>query len=297
LARTLASCLAQRDVDGTFEILVVDNDAAGSARPVVAVIAERSPVPLRYVREDRPGISYARNTGVTMAQGRYLAFIDDDEEAVPGWLAAFLTMIRRSGADLVVGPVYPRFPANLEQPARYKQQMFTYDAGVASGSLLQKWGSINNALLDHRRCFDGSSPFDPKLGLSGGEDAMFLAKLVRRGRTVAWCAEAAVWETHAAGRFETRYLLLRAFRGGQTTTYVHAAMRPREFGAVARWMAVGCAQVAVYGPAGVALRLFHHPRWLPVLVKAASGLGKVLWCSCLHPRLYRSGFTSRIETS
>ena len=90
LRRALASCLVQQDGGIGFEIVVVDNDAAGSARPVVAAMAQHSAVPLRYVAEPRPGISHARNSGIANAQGRYLAFLDDDEAADPGWLAAFL---------------------------------------------------------------------------------------------------------------------------------------------------------------------------------------------------------------
>jgi glycosyltransferase involved in cell wall biosynthesis len=112
LARALRCCLAQRGVDSPFEIVVVDNDPAGSAETIVAEIAAgASSAPIRYVNEKRPGISHARNTGVVAAAGRYLVFLDDDEEPVPDWLASFVTTIRESGADLAVGPVYPRFTA------------------------------------------------------------------------------------------------------------------------------------------------------------------------------------------
>src|SRR5205085_3629016 len=81
LRTAVDSCLAQRGVTATFEIIVVDNDAAGSARATVDGLAADSAVPIRYVLEDKPGISHARNTGVRHAPGRYLAFLDDDEEA------------------------------------------------------------------------------------------------------------------------------------------------------------------------------------------------------------------------
>ena len=96
LARALRSCSGSDGIDFPFEIVVVDNDPAGSAEPVVAAIAAAASAPIRYVNEKRPGISHARNTGVAAAAGRYLVFLDDDEEPAPDWLAAFVATMRRA---------------------------------------------------------------------------------------------------------------------------------------------------------------------------------------------------------
>lgn len=287
LARAIASCIAQQGVAGSFEIVVVDNDAAGSARAVVAAMAKTSAVSIRYVGESRPGISHARNSGVANAAGHYLAFLDDDEEADPGWLAAFLATIRRCGADAVIGPVYPRFPAGAPAIDTYRRQVFTRDANLPTGTALARWSGIGNTLLDKERCFLTDQPFDPRLGLAGGEDTVFLRQLFRRGGKIVWCAEAAAWETVAVDKLASRFLLRRAFRGGQTTTFVCTAVAPPERGRAAGWMAVGCVQFVLYTPAALLLRALRHERWLPVMVKAVGGLGKVFWHPNLHLRLYR----------
>lgn len=287
LARAIASCVTQEGVAGSFEIVVVDNDAEGSARAVVAAMAQTSPVPIRYVGESRPGISHARNTGVANAPGRYLAFLDDDEEADPGWLAAFLSTIRACGADAVIGPVYPRFPEGGPVIDAYRRKVFTRDAKLPTGTVLPRWSGIGNTLLDRERCFVADQPFDPRLGLSGGEDTVFLRQLFRRGCKIVWCGEAAAWETVAVDKLATRFLLRRAFRGGQTTTFVCTAIAPPELGRAVGWMAVGCAQIVLYTPAALFLRALRRERWLPVMVKAVGGLGKVFWHPKLHLQLYR----------
>ncbi|HEX4113956.1 MAG TPA: glycosyltransferase, partial [Stellaceae bacterium] len=284
LMRALASCLAQTGVDGV-EIVVVDNDPVGAARPIVEAAEGRFPV--RYVRERRPGIAHARNAGVKAASGRYVMFLDDDEEAAPGWVRAFLDIMEESGADVAVGPVYPRFPASSRGVDRYRNSVFTREAGVSTGTPLARWGGIGNSILHTGRCFVGEQPFEPRLGLTGGEDALFLGRLARAGRRIVWCAEAAVSETVPSERLASRYLLRRAFHCGQITTYVHGAVRPVERAAVARWMAIGLVQVACCGPLGLALKLLGQPAWLGVLAIAASGLGKVLWHPRFHLRLYR----------
>ena len=72
-------------------------------------------------------------------------------------------------------PVHPRFA----QPAdAYSRQAYTRDAQVPTGTRLDDWGGIGNSLLDKERCFAGTpEPFDPRLGLSGGEDALFLRQV------------------------------------------------------------------------------------------------------------------------
>ena len=166
------------------------------------------------------------------------------------------------------------------------------DARVPTGSVVQS-GGIGNALLLRDRCFAAAVPFDPKLGLSGGEDALFLGRLRDQGRKCVWCAEAAVSEIISADRLEPAYLLRRAFRGGQTTAYVPSALDHPRWQLVLRWMAIGTAQVCLYGPWGVVLRLCGRDEWLSAMAKAASGLGKLLWHPALHIRNYRLDLISK----
>jgi succinoglycan biosynthesis protein ExoM len=285
LARALRVCLAQQGMDSSFEIVVVDNDPAGSAEATVAEIAADASVAIRYVNEKRPGISHARNTGVAAAVGRYLVFLDDDEEPTPDWLASFVTTMRKSGADLAVGPVYPRF--TIGDADAYRRRKYTRDACAPTGTRLAQWGGIGNTILDKSRCFEGDEPFDPALGLTGGEDTVFLHQLLRNGRTLVWCAEAAVYETVPADRLDPRYLLRRAFRGGQGVTLMCTIADPPQKLRAVRNMAIGGAQFVVYGAAALALRLLHRGGWLPLMDKAAGGLGKVLWHPKLNPQLYR----------
>jgi glycosyl transferase family 2 len=286
LARAVASVLAQRGVATPREILVVDNDPEGSAAAVTAALAARSEMSIRYVPEPRPGISHARNTGVAEANGRYLAFLDDDEEAAPDWLAHLLATLERFGADAVVGPVYPRFPAEAGEADAYRRRVYTRDARVATGTPLLRW-NIGNSLFDKARCFVEAEPFLPRLGRTGGEDTVFLRQLTRRGRTMVWCAEAMVWETVPADRLAPDYLLRRAFRGAQTATFVCTSVTPHEWGRALRLMAGGGVQAALYGPPALALKALQNERWLPLMAKAVAGLGKLFWHPSLHLRMYR----------
>jgi succinoglycan biosynthesis protein ExoM len=285
LKAAVRSVLSQAGFAATFEVVVVDNDPERSAEKLIAEVAQSASLPVRYVNERRAGISHARNAGVAAAQGRYVVFLDDDEAAGPGWLASLLATARNYEADIVVGPVRPLFPRGAVVP-RYAQKIYERDARLPTGSVVQS-GGIGNALLLRDRCFAAAVPFDPKLGLSGGEDALFLGRLRDQGRKCVWCAEAAVSEEIPIDRLEPAYLLRRAFRGGQTTAYVPSALDHPRWQLVLRWMAIGAAQVCVFGPWGLMLRISGRDEWLSAMAKAASGLGKILWHPALHVRNYR----------
>jgi succinoglycan biosynthesis protein ExoM len=285
LARAIDSVRAQRDIAVPDEILVVDNDPDGSARPVAERFAAGPCVPIRCVHEPRPGISHARNTGVTESSGRYLAFLDDDEVVEPRWLAHLFDALNRFGADAAVGPVLPRFPDGVEIDP-YRRGVYTRDARMPTGTPLLRW-NIGNSIFDKPRCFVGAEPFLPRLGRSGGEDTVFLRQMTRRGCKMVWCGEAVAWESVPRDRLEPGYLLRRAFRGAQTATFVCTTVKPRELGRALRLMAGGCVQVALYGPAALTLKAINHERWLPFMAKAVSGLGKLFWHPSLHLRMYQ----------
>jgi GT2 family glycosyltransferase len=84
----LRSCLEaiMRVPDDGQEILVVDNCPSSDAtRGVVDNYHQ-----VRYVREDRPGASAARNRALREARHEIVAFSDDDARPDPGWLRALL---------------------------------------------------------------------------------------------------------------------------------------------------------------------------------------------------------------
>ena len=168
----------------------------------------------------------------------------------------------------------------------YRRRVYTRDARLPTGTPLLRW-NIGNSLFDKARCFVGAEPFLPRLGRSGGEDTVFLRQMTARGCAMVWCAEAIAWESVPLDRLEPNYLLRRAFRGAQTTTFVCTAVKPRELGRALRLMAGGCVQIVLYGPAALALKALNHERWLPCMATAVGGLGKLCWHPGWHLRMYQ----------
>lgn len=89
LRRAILSCLAQSFAD--FELIVVDD---GSTDGTARMIAELSDSRICYIHQDNAGAARARNHGADVSTGRYIAFLDSDDEFLPGKLAAFHAAIQ-----------------------------------------------------------------------------------------------------------------------------------------------------------------------------------------------------------
>jgi succinoglycan biosynthesis protein ExoM len=197
------------------EVVVVDNDAAGSARAVVERRRKLgAPFPVHYDIQPVKNISLTRNRTVALAQNDWIAFIDDDERAPTAWLGQLAETVVRCAADGVLGPVEPVVPADAPEWIRHGR---FYDwARMQTGAVIPiNRLRFGNVLLRGGLLRDTPAPFDPNYGLTGGEDGDLLGRLVQRGARIVWCDEAIVREPVEAARLSLRWLLLRALRGGQ----------------------------------------------------------------------------------
>lgn len=106
LKRALESVLNQAADAPGLEILVVDNGDDGETGRVAKSLGARAEG-LRLVREPEPGLSAARNRAWREASGRWIVYIDDDAELVPGYLAALSRLLAEEGdrAGAVGGPI------------------------------------------------------------------------------------------------------------------------------------------------------------------------------------------------
>jgi glucosyl-dolichyl phosphate glucuronosyltransferase len=87
LRKTLSSLGQLSAADGSWELVVVDNNSDDDTAEVVRRFAETSSFPTRYFFEIKQGLSYARNAGIRAARGEIIAFTDDDVEVDPHWLS------------------------------------------------------------------------------------------------------------------------------------------------------------------------------------------------------------------
>ncbi|MBC7284755.1 glycosyltransferase family 2 protein [Hoeflea sp.] len=91
--RTIRSCLAQTFAD--FEIVIVDDGSRDAIEEVVSCYDDPR---VKFFSQANAGGAAARNRGAELAHGRYIAFLDADDEFLPGKLEAFHGAIEAADA-------------------------------------------------------------------------------------------------------------------------------------------------------------------------------------------------------
>ncbi len=258
VTETLAS-LARLDLppEVAVRVIVADNDEIDSACEQVANAAARLGLDLTYVHAPARNISVARNALLDAARAPWLAFLDDDETATPGWLAALLAEAGRGGWDAVLGPVTAVYGADA--PGWIAAGDFHSTRPVRRGGRILK-GYAGNVLL--RRDAIGGLRFDPALGRLGGEDDDFFYRLTDQGGTIGYAEAALAYEAVPPGRATLKWLLKRSFRAGQT----HATRLASRHAATGRLIQTGLAAAkggaCALGAMASALSPTARGRWL-----------------------------------
>jgi succinoglycan biosynthesis protein ExoM len=202
-----------------MRVIVVDNDDTPSARDLVTRTCRELGLTYVYVHAPARNISIARNACIARADAPLIAFIDDDETASPGWLAALIATMDAADADIVFGPVQAVYDAAA--PAWLRQaDLHSTRPVIGAGGLIQT-GYTCNVLFRSAVVHAADGPrFAESLGRSGGEDTVFFHDLYEAGARMAFSPDATVFEAVPPARSRMSWLVRRAFRMGQTHAWV-----------------------------------------------------------------------------
>lgn len=226
LEQTLASVAAQVLPDGaSLGVVVADNDTGPTARELVQRIAAGFPFALTYVHAPERNISLARNACLDAATAEYVAFLDDDETAPPGWIAGLWQAVQATGADAVFAPARAVYPAGTPDWITIPD----YHSNVPErrgGEVMT--GHTCNAILRWAGAPWQAVRFDLARGRSGGEDTAFFFALRRMGARFEATDWAEVFEPVSSSRLRFGWLARRKFRMGQS----YASSESSRFGQV-----------------------------------------------------------------
>ena len=100
-----------------LEVIVVDDASTDETFEIAEAYAARDPR-LTVVRSPGKGGGQARNHGVSLARGRFLAFADGDDLVPRGAYASMLRKTRQTGSDMVVGRFFKLFSDRVWWPVR-----------------------------------------------------------------------------------------------------------------------------------------------------------------------------------
>ncbi|WP_347903567.1 glycosyltransferase family A protein [Pseudomonas purpurea] len=177
LPRAVESVLAQL-ADAQAELLVIDDGSTDATPQVLEQLQAQHPGRFRALRKPNGGLSSVRNRGIVEASGRYLIFLDADDEMAQGALAALTQHIAsHPESRLVIGGHWSVFDDGRRSLHAVKPLPATARQRVR-GYLLDKTVSLSNgACAMHREVF---APGNYPEHLRNVEDIPVFAQVLAR---------------------------------------------------------------------------------------------------------------------
>lgn len=240
LEDTVRSVLAAAAPDGcAIEILVVDNASTDDTTERMRPFADGGTI--RLVREDKPGLSNARNTGLDHASGDWVFFLDDDVYVDVTFFESYANAIRQlPECRFWGGPVIPTFEGEtapwVDAVCRTHPWCFSAMRLSPPTRILTAQQTPYGANMCIQRDIASRYRFDTSLGynhgsLVPGEETSYFKELRRRGFVGGWNAEGHVLHRLPADRARLGYLVRRAAGQG-----VSDARETKALGKSSRWV-------------------------------------------------------------
>lgn len=156
LKKAVVSVLNQTYQD--IEIIVIDD---GLEKRADRIIKEFNDSRIKYIQhQEEKGGSAARNTGIRVASGEFIAFLDDDDEWLPGKLAVQMAEFTNTPHDVgfcfsAVTNVYSKEQKNTKVPSGMGDY---FDLALRRGKTF-----LNVTLIIKKHVFDDIGLFDETL--------------------------------------------------------------------------------------------------------------------------------------
>ena len=207
-----------------YEVIIVDNNSTDNTRKVVEeFLSERI---IKYVFEEKLGLSNARNRGLLESRGQYIAYIDDDARAAVNWLevAHSLLSVLSYNLDCLGGPCYPFYLS--KKPDWFKDSYETRKTSEEQ-KFISKGDHISGSnMIWARQSLSDIQGFNVQTGVIGeklvlGEESLALEKLwqIRKEAKVFYSPNLLVYHWVPDFKMTVVYRLKRRFAEGQYNAY------------------------------------------------------------------------------
>ena len=175
----------QNQTYGNLEIILVDDGSKDNSGALCDAYAKKDPR-VKVLHKENGGVSSARNAGLDIAQGQFVAFVDADDWVAHNMFETLRENITTSGADCVFCSYYYAWDGGK------REKVFQRAAGVVHREEGLK--QLLQATKDHsgyngfpwnkltRRDVIGALRFDTSVSV--GEDALFFTDVLHRCKTV-----------------------------------------------------------------------------------------------------------------
>lgn len=99
IEETLNSILNQTYSD--FEIIAIDDGSTDNSAEIIETCAKKDSR-IKLIKQENAGVSCARNKGIQLSQGEYIAFCDADDLYLPTTIETLVNAIEKNNCDWVI---------------------------------------------------------------------------------------------------------------------------------------------------------------------------------------------------
>ncbi len=168
LKKCIDSILKQISTNNGIEIVVIDNNCNDGTKEYINNINSTY---INYFLEIKQGLSHARNKGIEVSKGDFLAFVDDDATIDEKWLKSLLYHLKNQNINHIYGgPIFPNFEVNCPTwiDDEYFIRKFKSSDGYLDKLTAQDGFSGGNMCIP-KNIFDKVGVFNTDLGMQGKE--------------------------------------------------------------------------------------------------------------------------------
>lgn len=178
VGRAVESILNQTFTD--WQLIVVDDGSTDNSAEIVGVLGDGR---IELIRQSNQGPGAARNAGIAAARGKYLAFLDADDEWYRWYLANAVEAITNNDVSLV-GTTFYEWPKKMDMTGHWAKRGIRFGKYQMVGNENPKWVEslilffhVGNSLLrtDVAGKYGG---FYDKGKCKTGEDTFFFMRIV-----------------------------------------------------------------------------------------------------------------------
>ena len=166
--------IANQTIDD-IEIIVVDNCSTDSSRQIIEDFINKwsHKRKIIFLTENRQGNSYARNTGISVATGEYIAFADQDDYVKKRFLEYMYIEAKRTDADVITSGYEAIYSNGMT-----KRIMRLKDREWSPYRMVSPWGKLyKKKLIDDNDIFF--------LSVNKGEDVYFVMNAYNNAKNVS----------------------------------------------------------------------------------------------------------------
>jgi len=208
--------------DSLCEVILVDNNSDDDTRFVFEEFEKHYESKIRYVFEEKRGISHARNRGIKEARGEIIAFTDDDVIVDKYWIQNIEKAFKEHGdVACVGGKILPIW--EVSKPKWLKPNLYNYLGLLDYGNSVTYmdspniWGAnfaVKSEMFKKYGLFDSNLGRIPRK-LYSGEETEFLQRLQNAKEIILYHPLSIIYHCISADKISKRYFRKWRFDDGE----------------------------------------------------------------------------------